>query len=156
MFWGEQAGALIQSGGAPALFRRRLSRCGKIEESRANPATIGHHCIMQIHLSPRHIRLSAAIHAHVASVIGQVEDLAEIFAAHVVLEHDDAAKPADRNSAKIHLALQGRDAFATATAETIHAALDLVGAKLARQLRKKKTAAIDKPRRKAQRAGKSA
>ncbi len=110
---------------------------------------------MQIHLSPRHLRLSAAIHAHTAGVIAQLEDLAEIFAVHVVLIHDDAAKPADRFCAKVHLALQGKDAFAEANADMIHAALDLVAAKLARQLRKRKTAAIDKPRRKAQRASES-
>ncbi len=106
---------------------------------------------MQIHLSPRHVRLNAGIHAHVAGIVAQVEGIAEIFAAHVVLVHDDAAKPADRFTAKLHLALQGRDAFAEESAETIHAALDLAAAKIARQLRKRKTNAIDKPRRKAQR-----
>ena len=106
---------------------------------------------MQIHLSPRHIRLSAAIHIHTAGVIEQLEDYTEIIAAHVVLIHDEAAKPKDRFSVKAHLALRGKDVHAEVSAENIHAALDLVGDKLARQLRKRKTKLTDKRRSKLQR-----
>ena len=107
---------------------------------------------MQIHLSPRHIRLSAAIHIHTAGMIEQLEDYAEIIAAHVVLIHDEAAKPKDRFSVKAHLAVRGPDVHAEESAENIHAALDLVGDKLARQLRKRKTKLTDKRRSKLQRA----
>lgn len=107
---------------------------------------------MQIHLSPRHLKLSAAVHQHAAGIVAQLEDLAEIFAAHIVLIHDDAAKPADRFATKVHLAIAGKDIFAEASAEGIHAALDLVADKLARQLRKRKTVKIDKARSKVQRA----
>jgi putative sigma-54 modulation protein len=40
---------------------------------------------MQIHLSPRNVRLTGAIHAYVAEKIIRLEDIAsEILAAHVV------------------------------------------------------------------------
>lgn len=107
---------------------------------------------MQIHLSPRHLKLTAAIHQHAAGLIVQMEDLADIIAAHVVLVHDAVSKPADRFCVKVHLALSGADVFAEASAETIHVALDSVSGKLSRQLRKRKTATIDKTRSKAQRA----
>jgi putative sigma-54 modulation protein len=106
---------------------------------------------MQIHLSPRHIRLTAAIHAHAAGVVAQLEDYAEIFAAHFVLIHDEAAKPDDRFSVKAHVAVRGPDVHAEESAATIHAALDLVVDKLARQLRKRKTRLTDKRRSTVQR-----
>lgn len=106
---------------------------------------------MQIHLSPRHLSLTPALHAHVATMVGQLEDYAEIFAAHVVLMHDEAAKPKDRFSVKAHIAVRGNDVHAEENAETIYAALDLVADKLARQLRKRKTKLTDKRRSKVQR-----
>lgn len=111
---------------------------------------------MQIHLSPRHIPLNAALHRHVAGVVGELENLADIIAAHVVLVHDDAAKPEDRFYAKVHLALPGSDVFAAQSAENIHLALDAAGDKLARQLRKRKTSVIDKRRQIVARANKRA
>ena len=107
---------------------------------------------MQIHLSPRNLKLTATVHQHAAGVIVQLEDLAEVIAVHIVLLHDDAAKPKDRFCAKIHLALAGPDVFGEAKAENIHAALDSVTDKLARQLRKRKTSKVEKPRRVVQRA----
>ena len=105
---------------------------------------------MQIHLSPRHVRLSASIHAHCAGVVASLEDYTEIFAAHLVLLHDAAAKPPTRFMVKAHLAIRGPDVHAESSAETLHAALDLVGDKLARQLRKRKTKLTDKRRSKVQ------
>ncbi len=112
----------------------------------------GVRAVMQIHVSPRHITLTASIHQHVATMVSQVEEIAQILAAHVVLVHDDASKPEDRFTAKVHLALTGSDIIAQGQAETLHAALDLVTAKLGRQLRKQKTNRIDKTRQKVQRA----
>jgi hypothetical protein len=63
---------------------------------------------MQIHLSPRHLRLSASIHAHAAGVMASLEDYTEIFAAHLVLMHDEAAKPPDRFVVKAHVAIVAR------------------------------------------------
>jgi putative sigma-54 modulation protein len=108
---------------------------------------------MQIHLSPRHLRLTAAIHAHCAAKIEHLEALTgEIVAAHVVLIHDEAAKPTDRYSVKVHLAVPGPDIHAEDSAQELYAALDLVVDKLARQLRKRKTKRTDKVRSKAQKS----
>ena len=108
--------------------------------------------VMQIHLSPRHLALSAAIHAHAAAVVGQLEDYAEILAAHLVLVHNDTEKPADRFTVKAHLALRGKDLHADVSAEDIYLALDRAADKLARQLRKRKTKMTDKRRSTLQRA----
>jgi putative sigma-54 modulation protein len=108
---------------------------------------------MQIHVSPRNIPLTAAIHQAVAAQIGTLEDLGiDIIGAHVVLVHADAMKPRDRFQARVHLAVPGPDIFAEAAAEDLYMALELVTDKLARQLRKKKTALQDKRRTVSQRA----
>ena len=45
---------------------------------------------MQIHLSPRNVRLTGAIHGYVAEKIMCLEDIAsQVRAAHVVLLHDE-------------------------------------------------------------------
>lgn len=102
---------------------------------------------MQIHLSPRHLRLTAAIHQHAASKILQLEDLVEnIIAAHVVLIHDKNADPSDRHTVKVHLAIPGPDIHAEESHADLYAAIDLVMDKLGRQLRKRKTRLNDKRR----------
>jgi putative sigma-54 modulation protein len=104
---------------------------------------------MQIHLSPRHLRLTAAIHQYAASKVLHLEELAsDIVAAHVVLIHDENAKPADRYAVKVHLAIPGPDIHAEEAHADLYAALDLVTDKLARQLRKRKTRLTDKKRSK--------
>jgi len=108
---------------------------------------------MQIHLSPRHLRLTAAIHSHTATKIAHLEELAhDIVAAHVVLIVDEAAKPKNRHVVKVHLAVPGPDIHAECSDEDLYAAIDLVVDKLARQLRKRKTKLNDKRRSKAQKA----
>lgn len=102
---------------------------------------------MQIHLSPRHLRLTAAIHQHAASRVEQLEEFVSgIVAAHVVLIHDETAKPDDRYSVKVHLALPGPDIHAEESHADLYAAMDLVMDKLGRQLRKRKTRLTDKRR----------
>lgn len=102
---------------------------------------------MQIHLSPRHLRLTAAIHQHAATKVLHLEELAgDIVAAHVVLIHDEAANPSDRHTVKVHLAIPGPDIHAQESHADLYAALDLVMDKLARQLRKRKTRLTDKKR----------
>ena len=104
---------------------------------------------MQIHLSPRHLRLTAAIHRHAAEKVAHLEELAgDIVAAHIVLMHDEAAKPDDRHTVKVHLAIPGPDIHAEESHADLYAALDLVMDKLARQLRKRKTRLTDKRRSK--------
>ena len=112
---------------------------------------------MQIHISPRHLRLTAAIHQYAATKIVHLEELAEdIIAAHVVLIHDETARPEDRYSAKVHLAIPGPDIHAEESHADLYAALDLVTDKLARQLRKRKTRLTDKGRSKTARVVRSA
>jgi putative sigma-54 modulation protein len=107
---------------------------------------------MQIHLSPRNLRLTGAIHAYVAEKIMRLEGIAsEILAAHVVLVHDEGAVADRRFCVKAHLAIAGPDIHATDVGGDLYAAIDRISDKLARQLRKRKTRLIDKPRKSAAR-----
>ena len=107
---------------------------------------------VQIHVSPRHLQLTAAIHQAVAKHLGHLEELcAEIMAAHVVLVAADGEKD-KRFSVKAHLALPGPDLFAEDAEKDLYVALERVTEKLARQLRKRKTARDSKVRHKPQRA----
>jgi ribosome hibernation promoting factor len=106
---------------------------------------------MQIHLSPRHLRMTGSIHTHAAAMVSSLEDYAEIIAAHLVLIYDEVAKPQHRFGVKAHLAIRGKDVHADVKAETLHIAIDQAGDKLARQLRKRKTKLTDKRRSKVQR-----
>jgi putative sigma-54 modulation protein len=106
---------------------------------------------MQLHISPRHLTLTASIHQHVAGVVLQLEELTEIIAVHCVLVKNEAADPNDRFRAKFHLALPGPDIFGEESAADLHVALDMVTKQLERQLRKRKTRLTDKKRSTAQR-----
>jgi len=99
---------------------------------------------MQIHLSPRHIRLTSAIHAYVAQKISHLEghaDQQEIMAAHVVLMHDENAKKP--YTVKVHLAMPGPDIHGEDTEQDLYAAIDKVYDKLYAQLRKRKTRRLE-------------
>ena len=112
---------------------------------------------MQIHLSPRHLPLTAALHQATANHMASLEDYGtEIIAAHVVLMHADATNPSDRYEVRIHLAVAGPDIFAVAHEDDLYVAIERVTEKLARQLRKRKTAHQDKNRTTAQRAAEKA
>ena len=108
---------------------------------------------MQIHITPRHIRLTASIHRAAASQVSLVEDLGvEILGAHVVLMHDDVAKPEDRYTAKVHLAIRGPDLHAEASDDDLYVAMERAVDKICRQLRKRKTSGKDRLRIRAQKA----
>lgn len=93
---------------------------------------------MQIHLSPRHLTLTAAIHSYVAEKVGHLEQLADhIIAAHVVLMHDETKTKKHR--VKVHLAVAGPDIHAEDSEDDLYTAIDKVVDKLAMQLRKRKT-----------------
>lgn len=93
---------------------------------------------MQIHLSPRHLTLTAAIHSYVADKISHLEAINQhIMAAHVVLLHDETKTK--KHFVKVHLALPGPDIHAEANDDDLYAAIDKASDKLARQLRKRKT-----------------
>ena len=103
---------------------------------------------MQIHLSPRNIRLTGAIHAYVAEKIMRLEDIAdEILAAHVVLLHDEQTASGALYCVKVHLAIRGPDIHASDEDGDLYAAIDKISEKLARQLRKRKTRLVDKRRK---------
>ncbi len=107
---------------------------------------------MHIHLSPRHLALTSAIHSHVAEKISHLEEIApDIMAAHVVLIHDSTSKPARSHGVKVHLAVPGPDIYAEDWDADLYAAIDKVVGKLARQLRKRKTKLHDKRQQTAQR-----
>ncbi len=108
---------------------------------------------MHIHLSPRHVALTAAIHQSVANHLSQLEDLGtEIIGAHVVLVHAEAKNPTHRYEVRVHLAVAGPDIFSSDSENDLYIAIERVVAKLARQLRKRKTARTDKARTTTQRA----
>lgn len=106
---------------------------------------------MQIHLSPRHLRLTAATHSYIAEKVGHLEEIAgEIIAAHVVLLHDKDSKPDKAFSVKVHLAVPGPDIHAEDREATLHSAIDLVIDKVSSQLRKRKTKRVEHTKHKAQ------
>lgn len=97
---------------------------------------------MQIHLSPRHLTLTAAIHSFVAEKINHLEQITDrILAAHVVLLHDETKTK--KHIVKVHLAVPGPDLHAEDAEDDLYAAIDKVVDKLSMQLRKRKTKIAD-------------
>ncbi|MDX2079382.1 MAG: ribosome-associated translation inhibitor RaiA [Terrimicrobiaceae bacterium] len=93
---------------------------------------------MQIHLSPRNIALTGAIHSFVAEKVTHLEGHGEqILAAHIVLLHDQNKKKPF--VVKVHLACPGPDLHAEDAESDLYAAIDRVVDKLSQQIRKKKT-----------------
>lgn len=93
---------------------------------------------MQIHLSPRNIVLTGAIHAFIAEKISHLEEYGQqILAAHVVLFHDQNKKKPF--VVKVHLGLSGPDIFSEDAEPDLYAAVDKVVHKLSAQLSKRKT-----------------
>ncbi len=109
---------------------------------------------MQIHVSTRHLQLTGAINSFVSDKVSHLEDMTgDMIAVHVVLVQ------AEKNStgggafyAKLHVALPGPDLHAEDRDFDLYAAIDKAMAKLARQLRKRKTKLVDKQQQKAQRS----
>jgi len=105
---------------------------------------------MHIHLSPRHLTLTAAIHAYVAEKISHIEHISsDIIAAHVVLLHDETKTK--RYTVSVHLAVAGPDIYVETISEDLYTAIDSVVLKLARQLRKRKTRFTSSGKRRSQR-----
>lgn len=108
---------------------------------------------MQIHLSPRNVRLTGAIHSYVAEKIMRLEEIAsEILAAHVVLVHDEQTASGASFCVKVHLAIAGPDIHASEVDGDLYAAIDKVSDKLAGQLRKRKTRVVAQRRKSPARA----
>ncbi len=93
---------------------------------------------MHIHLTPRNIVLTAAIHSFVAEKVEHLEGHGEqIMGAHIVIFHDQNKKKPYH--VKVHLALPGPDIHAEDAEGDLYAAIDKVVDKLSRQLAKRKT-----------------
>jgi len=103
---------------------------------------------VQIHFSPRDVRLTGAIHGDVAERIMRLEDTTtEILPAHVVLLHDEQTDSGGIFSVKVHLAIRGPDIHASDVDDDLYSAIDKISDKLARQLRKRNTRLVDKRRK---------
>jgi putative sigma-54 modulation protein len=100
---------------------------------------------MQIHLSPRQVKLTGALHAFIANKVAHLETLTDqILAAHVVLAHEESQGRTSNYCVKLHVAVPGPDIHAEDRDHDLYAAIDKVIAKVARQLRKRKTKLVDK------------
>lgn len=99
---------------------------------------------MQIHLNPRNISLTGALRGFVSEKLDRLDELAgDILTAHVVFQHADTAAADRRFCVKVHLAVGGKDVFASDLDSDLYAAIDKVSSKLARRLRKRKTRLLD-------------
>ena len=93
---------------------------------------------MHIHITPRNLVLTGAIHEFVAEKVSHLEGHGEeILGAHIVLLHNhDRKKP---YHVKVHLALPGPDIHAEDSEADLYSAIDRVVDKLSRQISKLKT-----------------
>lgn len=93
---------------------------------------------MQIHLSPRNIRLTAAIHSHVGEKIMRLDtDPHEILASHIVLMREESSLSGVVYRVNARLEVPGPDLHATAVEDDLYSAIDRVSDKLLRLLRKR-------------------
>ena len=108
---------------------------------------------MKIHVTPRHLRLTGAIEQQTVAKLGALAEINDrVLAAHVIVGQDPAANPETRFMVSARLSVAGPDLHAEEHGADLYAALDAVAAKLARQLRKRKTRLTDQRRARAQRA----
>ncbi len=94
---------------------------------------------MQIHISPRDVKLTSALHGYVAEKIGHLEHYMDhIVGAHIAIVHDQSKANKHAFVVKVHLAIPGPDLHAEDKGHDLYQAIDLVTNKLAAQLRKRK------------------
>jgi putative sigma-54 modulation protein len=102
---------------------------------------------MQIHISPRDIKLTSAIHSYVADKINHLENYAlDLIGAHIAIWHDNAKGNKHSFVVKVHLAVPGPDIHAEDRGHDLYHAIDIVSAKLETQLRHRKAKRVDKSR----------
>ncbi|MDK3161922.1 ribosome-associated translation inhibitor RaiA [Kamptonema cortianum] len=112
---------------------------------------------MHIHITPRHLKLTSALHSYVAEKIGHAEDVTnDLIAAHVVLWDDEKNNPKKRFVVKVHLSLPGPDIHAEDREDDLYKAIDKVSDIILQQLRKRKTKLKHNKRHKAQLASERA
>ena len=100
---------------------------------------------MQIHISPRDVKLTGALHAYVAEKIGHLEHFMDhIIGAHIAIVHDQSKTNKHAFAVKVHLAVPGPDLHAEDHGHDLYQAIDLVTLKLEAQLRKRKGALTKK------------
>lgn len=108
---------------------------------------------MQIHISPRDVKLTPAIHSYVAEKIGQLEKYAvDLIGAHIAIWHDNAKGNKHAFVVKVHLAVPGPDIHAEDRGHDLYQAFDLLAEKLETQLRHRKAKRVDKTREASRRA----
>jgi putative sigma-54 modulation protein len=108
---------------------------------------------MQIHISPRHVKLSPAIHSYVAQKIDSLEHFGlDLIGAHIALWHDDTKAEKHAFVVKVHLAMRGPDVHAEDHGHTLYRAIDVVTDRLAEQLRHRKSKLVKGSREKSRKA----
>jgi putative sigma-54 modulation protein len=99
---------------------------------------------MKLHYSVRHLTLTRGISDYVEDKIGTLDHLdGKAIAGHVVLYHDET-HGAKQYQVKVHIAVPGNDVHAEVHAKDLYEGIDLVVAKLVKQLAKHKTKARSK------------
>jgi putative sigma-54 modulation protein len=110
---------------------------------------------MQIHISPRDVKLTPAIHTYVAQKIEGLEHFGlNLIGAHVALFHDDKRAFKHAFVVKVHLALPGPDIHAEDHGHELYCAIDVVCERLAEQLRHRKGKLVRGTRDKSRKAKK--
>ncbi|MDX2227293.1 MAG: ribosome-associated translation inhibitor RaiA [Verrucomicrobiae bacterium] len=95
---------------------------------------------MHIHITPRHLTLTSAIHSYVADRFSHFEDITpDIIGIHAVLWHDQTHGAKLPFVAKIHVALPGPDLHGEASGRDLYAVVDAATDIILQQLRKRKT-----------------
>jgi putative sigma-54 modulation protein len=108
---------------------------------------------MQIHISPRDIKLTSAIHGYVAQKIESLEHFGlGLIGAHIALWHDKTRATKHAFVVKVHLALPGPDIHAEDHGHELYQAIDLVAERLAEQLRHRKSRLVRGNREKSRKA----
>jgi putative sigma-54 modulation protein len=108
---------------------------------------------MQIHISPRGIKLTVAIHGYVAQRIENLEHFGlGIIGAHIALWHDDQRAAKHAFVVKVHLALPGPDIHAEDHGHELYQAIDIVTNRLEEQLRTRKSKLVKGTRDKSRKA----
>ena len=108
---------------------------------------------MQIHISPRDVKLTPALHAYVAQKIESLEHFGlGLIGAHIALWHDDQRAFKHAFVVKVHLALPGPDLHAEDHGHELYQAIDMVATRLAEQLRHRKNKLVKGTRERSRKA----
>jgi len=108
---------------------------------------------MQIHISPRDVKLTPSIHTYVAQKIESLEHFGlNLIGAHVALWHDSTRASKHAFVVKIHLALRGPDLHGEDHGHDLYQAIDIVTERLAEQLRHRKSKLVKGAREKSRKA----